>query len=139
MVVKGVYLVVAHVPLEALIDQDGAESDLFGELERGGLVSGGVTRRLACEGSVVVAIDDADGHTMYEGRATRDATAAQRREIMRRDRHCRFPGCTHVVFHQPHHMDEWERERRPDQSRQPAGAVQLPPRPGALQRLVGQR
>ena len=110
---KGVYLVVAHVPLEALIDQDGAESDLFGELERGGLISAGVTRRLACEGSVVVAIDDADGHTMYEGRATRDATPAQRREIMRRDRHCRFPGCAHVVFHQPHHMDEWQRDDGP--------------------------
>ena len=104
---KGAYLVVAHVPLEALIDQGGAESELFGELERGGLISAEVARRLACEGPVVVAIDDAEGHTMYEGRATRDATAAQRREIMRRDRHCRFPGCTHVVFNQPHHMDEW--------------------------------
>ena len=48
-------------PSKALIDQDGAESDLFGELERGGLISAGVTRRLACEGSVVVAVDDADG------------------------------------------------------------------------------
>ena len=110
---KGVYLVVAHVPLEALIDQDGAESDLFGELDRGGLISARVIRRLACEGSVVVAVDDADGRTMYEGRATRDATAAQRREIMRRDRHCRFPGCAHVVFHQPHHIDEWERDQGP--------------------------
>jgi Domain of unknown function (DUF222) len=110
---KGVYLVVAHVPLEALIDQEGAESDLFAELERGGLISAGVTRRLACEGAVVVAVDDADGHTMYEGRATRDATPAQRREIMRRDRHCRFPGCTHVVFHQPHHIDEWGRDQGP--------------------------
>ncbi len=106
-------LVVAHVPLEALIDEEGATTSLFGELQRGGLISAQVIARLACEGAVVVAVDDAEGHTMYEGRMSRDATDAQRREILRRDRHCRFPGCDHVVFSQPHHMAEWEADLGP--------------------------
>ncbi len=101
------YTVVAHVPLETLLDES---SELCGELERGGLISGDVVRRLACEAEVIVAVDDDAGHTMYEGRQSRDATPTQRREILRRDRHCRFPGCGHVAFWIPHHMKSWAAE-----------------------------
>jgi hypothetical protein len=45
---------------------------------------------------------------MYEGRARRFPTKAQRREILRRDRHCRFPGCTNVTFANVHHIVPWE-------------------------------
>ena len=103
------YTVVAHVPLGALGDE-GAESALFGELERGGLISAAVARELLCGARVIVALDDEEGHTMYEGRAKRLATATQRREIWRRDRCCRFPGCTHVRFAVPHHIKWWEAE-----------------------------
>ena len=64
-------LVVAHVPFEVLGDP---ESELPGELERAGLISADVARRLACDGEVIVALDDAEGHTMYEGRAKRYPT-----------------------------------------------------------------
>ncbi len=110
------YTVVAHVPLEALradTESTGAtpaESDLFGELERGGLISGAVARELLCGARFIIALDDAEGHTMYEGRAKRLASAAQRREIWRRDRCCRFPGCTHVRFAIPHHIKWWDRD-----------------------------
>jgi Domain of unknown function (DUF222) len=98
-------LVVAHVPFEVLADPD---SELVGELERGGLISADVARRLVCEGEVIVALDDEWGHTMYEGRAQRFATPTQRREVWRRDRHCVFPGCHAVLFTNCHHLDEWE-------------------------------
>ena len=45
---------------------------------------------------------------MYEGRARRTPTEAQRREVMRRDRHCRFPGCTNVTFTNTHHVVPWK-------------------------------
>ncbi len=106
------YTVVAHVPLEALGDED-AESALFGELERGGLISAAVAQELLCGSRVIVALDDEEGHTMYEGRAKRLATATQRREIWRRDRCCRFPGCTHVRFAIPHHIKLWKAEDGP--------------------------
>ena len=85
------YVVVAHVPLATLTDED---SELAGELEHRGLIDAVVARRLACDATLVVALDDDVGHTMYEGRARRDPTPTQRRELWRRDRHCRFPGCS---------------------------------------------
>ena len=98
-------LVVAHVPFEVLADP---QSELVGELERGGLISVEVVRRLACDATLVVALDDELGHTMYEGRAQRLPTASQRREVWRRDRHCVFPGCHNVLFTNCHHVNEWE-------------------------------
>src|SRR6185437_6346978 len=102
------YVVVAHVPLEALREPETEEdAALFGELERGGLINGEVVRRLACDGALVCALDDDVGHTLYEGRARRDPTPTQRREIRRRDRHCRFPGCANVTFTNVHHIEPW--------------------------------
>jgi Domain of unknown function (DUF222) len=101
------YLVVAHVPLATLTD----DSELAGELEHRGLIDAVVARRLACDATLVVALDDDVGHTMYEGRARRDPTPTQRRELWRRDRHCRFPGCRNSTFVNPHHLRWWKRDR----------------------------
>jgi hypothetical protein len=102
------YVVVAHVPLATLTDED---SELAGELEHRGLIDAVVARRLACDATLVVALDDDVGHTMYEGRARRDPTPTQRRELWRRDRHCRFPGCRNATFVNPHHLQWWKRDR----------------------------
>ena len=101
------YLVVAHVPLDALIDESGETSDLAGELETDDLISCETVRRIACDATITIAVDDDVGHTMFEGRARRDPTDAQRREIKRRDRHCRFPGCTNATFTNAHHVKPW--------------------------------
>jgi hypothetical protein len=101
------YVVVAHVALATLRQDD----ELAGELEHRGLIDAEVARRLACDASLVVALDDDVGHTMYEGRARRDPTPAQRRELWRRDRHCRFPGCPNAIFVNPHHVKWWKRDR----------------------------
>ncbi len=105
------HVVVVHVPLAAVTD---TTSEVAGELERGGLISGETVRRIACDATMVVALDDDVGHTMYEGRARRFPTDAQRREIMRRDRHCRFPGCTNVTFTNAHHIKPWKPGGRTD-------------------------
>ena len=86
------FFVVAHVPLEALVEESGETSELAGELEHHGLIDVETVQRIACDATVVVAVDDEAGHTMYEGRARRFPSGAQRREIIRRDRHCRYPG-----------------------------------------------
>jgi Domain of unknown function (DUF222)/HNH endonuclease len=108
---KGSYAVVAHVPLASLLDD---ASELAGALERGELIRGETVRRIACDATIILAVDDDVGHTMYEGRARRDPTEAQRREIMRRDQHCRFPGCTNVTFTNVHHIKPWKPEGRTD-------------------------
>jgi hypothetical protein len=98
------YTVVAHVPLEVLTDPDVT---LCGELDGVGLISADTVRELFCDATLIVAADDDKGHTMYEGRGERLATAAQRRELARRDRHCRFPGCANTLFVIPHHLHEF--------------------------------
>lgn len=102
------FAVVAHVPLEVLLDET---SDLPGELERHGLISSDTVRRLACDATVILAVDDDVGHTMFEGRTRRYPSEAQRREILRRDRHCRFPGCTNATFVNPHHIMWWKSDQ----------------------------
>jgi hypothetical protein len=105
------YFVVVHVPLAALLDESTA---LAGDLERDGLISAEVVRQMACDATVALGVDDDVGHTMYEGRARREPTDAQRREVMRRDRHCRFPGCTNVTFTNIHHVVPWKPGGRTD-------------------------
>jgi hypothetical protein len=110
---KSPYFVVVHVPLAALVDESGESSDLAGELERDGLLSAGTVERLACDATVAVAVDDDAGRTMYEGRSRRDPTGPQRREVRRRDRHCRFPGCVNMTFTNTHHIKRWKPDRGP--------------------------
>jgi hypothetical protein len=105
------YFVVVHVPLGALVDES---SDLAGELERDGLISAETVREIACDATIAIGVDDDVGHTMYEGRARRTPSDAQRREVMRRDRHCRFPGCTNVTFTNAHHIVPWNSGGRTD-------------------------
>jgi hypothetical protein len=102
------YFVVAHVPLAALVDEAGETTELAGDLERGELISLETVRRIACDATITIAVDNEEGHTMYEGRTRRDPTGAQRREVIRRDRHCRFPGCSNVTFTNVHHIVAWE-------------------------------
>ncbi len=102
------YFVVVHVPLAALLDEAGETTELAGDLERDGLISDEVVRQIACDATIAIGVDDDVGHTMYEGRARREPSDAQRREVMRRDRHCRFPGCTNVTFTNVHHIVPWK-------------------------------
>jgi hypothetical protein len=106
--------VVVHVPLAALVDDAIETTELAGELEQDGLIDCETVQRMACDATIAVAIDDDVGHTMYEGRARREPTNAQRREVMRRDRHCRFPGCTNVTFTNVHHIVPWKPGGRTD-------------------------
>jgi hypothetical protein len=108
------FTVVVHAPMAALVEDSGEVSTLAGDLERHGLIDCETVQRIACDATIVVAIDDDVGHTMYEGRARRFPTAAQRREVRRRDRHCRFPGCTNVTFAEVHHIVPWKPGGRTD-------------------------
>ena len=102
------FFVVAHVPISSLVEESGQSTVLAGELDHVGLIDSETVRRIACDATIAIAVDDDVGHTMYEGRARRFASKTQRREVLRRDRHCRFPGCTNVTFADVHHVVPWE-------------------------------
>jgi hypothetical protein len=72
-----------------------------------GPVSREVARRLACDAKVLVSADAPDGRSLNLGRARRDPSDAQRMEIRRRDKGCRFPGCSHTEFTDVHHVRHW--------------------------------
>ena len=102
------FFVVAHVPISSLVEESGQSTVLGGELDHVGLIDAETVQRIACDATVAIAVDDDVGRTMYEGRAQRFPNRAQRREVRRRDRHCRFPGCTNVTFAEVHHIVPWE-------------------------------
>jgi hypothetical protein len=66
-----------------------------------------VARRLACDAKVLVSADDPDGRSLNLGRTRRTPSDAQRIEIRRRDKGCRFPGCSHTEFTDVHHVRHW--------------------------------
>jgi hypothetical protein len=103
------HLVVAHTDLALLRGGTGTA-----EIERLGLLSPEAIRRIACDAEVVLAVDDAFGHTMFEGRSRRFPTDTQRREVWRRDRRCRFPGCANATFTNVHHIVLWTANGRTD-------------------------
>jgi Domain of unknown function (DUF222)/HNH endonuclease len=94
--------VVVHADLSFLAGAaGGAELDVMGPLSRE------VARRLACDAKVLVSADGSDGRSLNLGRTRRDPSDAQRLEIRRRDKGCRFPGCTHTEFTDVHHVRHW--------------------------------
>ncbi len=123
--------VVVHAPLELLLgcsasasasatsacDSDsvsGAGSRAgagtqVAEVEGVGPIPAEVARRLACDARVVLSVEAREGSILDQGRARRDPTVAQRIEIARRDKGCRFPGCTFTEFTDVHHVRHWIR------------------------------
>jgi hypothetical protein len=94
--------VVVHADLTYLAGGPGqAELDVLGPL------SPEVARRLACDAKIILSADDAQGHSIQQGGARRSPTGAQRIEIRRRDKGCRFPGCTYTEFTDVHHVVPW--------------------------------
>jgi hypothetical protein len=79
----------------------GAELDVLGPL------SPEVARRLACDARIILSADNEKGHSLQQGTASRNPSPAQRLEIRRRDKGCRFPGCTYTEFTDVHHVVHW--------------------------------
>jgi hypothetical protein len=71
-----------------------------------------VARRIGCDARLLGCVDDADGNPLRLGRTKRVVSRALRRALLRRDRGCRFPGCTHSRWLHAHHMIHWLDEGR---------------------------
>ncbi|HEU4617654.1 MAG TPA: DUF222 domain-containing protein [Gammaproteobacteria bacterium] len=64
-------------------------------------------RRLACDGDLVVLVEDRHGEPLSVGRKTRVVPAAIHRALWARDGGCRFPGCGRKRFVEAHHIEHW--------------------------------
>jgi Domain of unknown function (DUF222) len=77
------------------------------EIDDGPSMAAETARRLACDASVVVVVENEDGEPLNVGRKTRTISAPLRRLLNARDRGCRFPGCTKTRWVDAHHIEHW--------------------------------
>lgn len=91
------YQVVVHV------EADTGES----ELEDGPAIAEETTRRIGCDASMLLMSRDTDGNPLNAGRRTRSISPIMRQALYKRDRGCRFPGCTHTHYTEGHHIRHW--------------------------------
>jgi hypothetical protein len=82
---------------------DPAEAGELGE----SFVSGETARRLSCDAGVVEVVEDDHGVPLSVGRKQRTISGALKRALYKRDSACTFPGCTHRVFLEGHHIKHW--------------------------------
>ena len=96
--------VTVTVSLEALRDLSGSA-----ELDHVGPVPVEMARRLACDASIRRIVLGPRSEPLEVGRKTPVISAAQRRAVILRDRHCRFPGCDRPpAWDDCHHIVHWE-------------------------------
>jgi hypothetical protein len=96
--------IVLHADLPAL---QGLAGGLH-ETENGQIVDVDTLRMVSCDCSVTRIVFGPDSEILDVGRKTRVWSAAQRRAIIARDRHCQGPGCRARPRHcNIHHLDHW--------------------------------
>ena len=98
-----------HVTAETLEGGVTAETsdDEVSYLEDGPHVTAETSRRICCDASVIRMTEDETGEPLSIGRKSRVIPPAMRRALKARDRQCRFPGCTHTLFIDGHHIEHW--------------------------------
>jgi hypothetical protein len=64
-------------------------------------------RRIGCDASRLVLVEDEYGEPLSVGRKSRVVPQAIKRALWARDRGCRFPGCGRRRFADAHHIEHW--------------------------------
>lgn len=95
--------IVVHVDAQTLRHSNAGRC----ELEEGPGIAAETARRLACDASLVVLVENEQGEPLNIGRKTRTIPPALRRALKARDRGCRFPGCTQSRYVDGHHVQHW--------------------------------
>jgi len=93
---------VVHVDLETLTNAQG-----IAEIEHGPTIGPQTARRLACDARLQTVLDGAGGVPVAIGRLSRVIPPWLNRQIRRRDRGCRFPGCERTRWGHAHHLVHW--------------------------------
>ncbi len=80
----------------------------FIETAGGGGVSAQTARRLCCDASISAVLESIEGEVLDVGRKRRTVPAAIARALEAREgRACSFPGGTHTLFLDKHHIQHW--------------------------------
>lgn len=95
--------VVVSADLQALVD-----GDRLSEIDDTGSLHPATLQRLCCDSRFQFVIRDHRGLPLDIGRASRNIPGYLRRELLRRDGGCTFPGCGTRAFIDVHHVWPWE-------------------------------
>ncbi len=97
-----IYQVVVHVDEIALCDPaEQGETNTQSDLPINNI------KKLLCDSSLLVVLDDSDGNPLNLGRKKRVVSTPLRRALISRDKSCRYPGCTHKKWLEAHHVTHW--------------------------------
>lgn len=97
---------VLHATWETLIGPDRTAGELSLGDPRDRAVTRAVARRLACDATVSVSVEDPEGTPVWRSRRTRTVTGRLRRAVLERDRRCAYPGCARTRL-EIHHIHHW--------------------------------
>ena len=75
-------------------------------LQGRGRITASAVRRMLCDGTLTTTVVEA-GEPIWVGRSSRTWPEPMRRAAIRRDVHCRFPGCTQERWLDVHHVVPW--------------------------------
>jgi len=70
-------------------------------------LSAEAARRLSCDAGVIEVTEDEHGVPLSVGRKRRAIAGSIKRALLKRDTACTFPGCTHRIFLEGHHIRHW--------------------------------
>lgn len=97
--------IVVTVPIESLTTT--TDDPIAATTKDGVCLSAETVRRLACDAGLITMVEDGAGNTVSVGRKTRTISSALWRAVIKRDQHCRFPGCCNKVYLDGHHAKHW--------------------------------
>ncbi len=93
---------VIHIPLSVLTDDEGQAF-----YEDGTPLLAETARRLVCDARLQVSIEDEEESVIGVGRTTRTIPPWLARALRRRDKGCRYPGCSRTRWIHFHHLIHW--------------------------------
>ncbi|MFN2611221.1 MAG: DUF222 domain-containing protein [Actinomycetota bacterium] len=100
--------IVIHVEAKALVSDEACA-----EIEGGPAISVETARRLMCDSVIQTVVENPDGDPISMGRAKRFPPPYMKRELRRRDNHCRFPQCRRKKSLIAHHILWWGKDMGP--------------------------
>ena len=108
--------IMISIPIDTLQDDNHDDPTRVACCGNGTVLSSHAARRLACDAGLVTVLEDGDGNAIAVGRKRRTIAGSMKRALLRRDQHCRFPGCHTRVFLEGHHIEHWANGGKTDLS-----------------------
>ncbi len=101
------FQLVVHASAESLPEYGAIDPNDPPQVQDGPVLAAETARRIGCDCSMVRIRETEHGEPLDIGRKTRTIPPAINRALKRRDRGCRFPGCTNMRFVDGHHIRHW--------------------------------